>query len=454
MSKIVEVGIAIGLFLIPSAALAGNYQTCIQVEVDTVDSGHDILYGPDAGLSEDHWTSCDSGCNVIARGVRFKVAKGSWSATYDSDPSTGCFNWSHADTSGFTITVYGYATNSESTFVRIHDGDYDTTSTYPGATYSTVLTNVTPTNGGSNTYYIGDYVPRWTTFASAAFGIYRYPYENTDKEIHVAFDHRGGLDCGDGDPNDICCTSSSVYGAGAVTSGRHYFFIGDNDGVDCASTASTRKFVVTHELGHSLLRLHSNVNGAEPYVNGTHLESAPDACGVGPAGSYTMRSNEWNSVGFKEGFAHFIAARIWNERSQSGAFTWNSAGVEATHDLERYGLGAGNSSGGRLENECCTSGCSASWPSAGTNEDWLRFYWDFYNNNYDPNCPYVPDSIDMLNLYDAVRTNGNLDCDAYFQALEAEVGGIGLETCLSGTAFDFYADLNGINHPLPAISGC
>lgn len=436
MSRIIEVGIAIGAFLIPSVALAGNYQTCIQVEVDTVDSGYDIPSGPDAGLSEDHWTSCDSGCNVIARGVRFKVTNGSWSQTFDTDPLTGCADWTHSATSGFTITVYGYATNSEDTFVRIHDGAYNDASAYPGATYSTVLPNITPTHGGSNTYYVGDFVPRWTTFASLAFGIMRYPYSNVDKEVHVAFDQRSN------------CTSSSLIGTSSLSLGRAYAYVADPD-ADCFNNHSSRKFVATHELGHTLLRLSTGLNGAEPNFLDTHNEDGlanPDSCGTGGAGSYTMSSKEWNSMGFKEGFAHFIAARIWNERSQSGAFTWTNG----TQDLERYGGGAGTGTGGRLQNECCTSGCTTSWANAGTNEDWLRFYWDFYNND-SVSCPYYPDSIDMLNLYEQVRTNGNLTFNNYFAQLATAATQIGLngepaDDCLSTDRFDYYAGLNGIDN--------
>jgi hypothetical protein len=35
-----------------------------------------------------------------------------------------------------------------------------------------------------------------------------------------------------------------------------------------------------------------------------------------------MRSKDYNNIGFREGFAHFIAARTWSNKASEAAFKW------------------------------------------------------------------------------------------------------------------------------------
>jgi hypothetical protein len=146
--------------------------------------------------------------------------------------------------------------------------------------------------------------------------------------------------------------------------------------------------------------------------------------------------------GFREGFAHFIAARIWNDKSAEGAFRWLEG---TTYDLERWDFGAGTASGGRLENTCCVgAGCTASWDNAGTNEDWLHFLWDFYTN-VSETCPQQPDASDLLDIYKKTRLNGGLTSSNYFSKMKTAAGQIGLPACLVDR-FDAYATFNGIDN--------
>ena len=176
----------------------------------------------------------------------------------------------------------------------------------------------------------------------------------------------------------------------------------------------------------------------------------PNSCGTlndtedGP--SYAISTKEWNSLGFREGFAHFIAAKIFNTKDSEGTFIW----FAGAHDLERYNSGASNNAGGRLENQCCVgAGCAASWDSAGTNEDWMRFFWDFYTNTSD-SCSAQPSKTDMLRLYRQTRLNGGLTSTNYFDKMRAAAADEDLEDdmdeCLRTTRFDFYAAHNGIDH--------
>lgn len=428
--------------LTPTVALmaANSYTTCIKFEIRTVDSDVPIPSGGNAGGTEDHYLGADNDISVKARGVRVKLSRAGWEQTYDAD-NEGCFNWSHASSSGFTLRVYGYATDDNGNYVRIHDAPSSFTS-YPGATYSAVINNVAPTPNGTNTYEVGNYDSKWTAMAALAFGLYRYHDGISNKAFHVGIDNTKS----DG--------ASAHFGPNgesnaAITSGRHYLRLGNgnvNSDGDPSTPSTKFKFIVTHELGHAIAAIYYGdhddaVNGGEPNVNLSHF-MLPDACydaGVG-TGSYSIATKEWSAVGFREGFAHFISARIWNDKDTEGAFAW----FAGAHDLERYNQGANNNAGGRLENVCCVGGnCAEPWAGAGTNEDWLRFFWDWYTTT---GCDTEVTRLDMLKLYRQTRLNGGLVKDNYFSKMRAAAADLNLSTCLKSEYFDFYAAHNGIDN--------
>ena len=424
-------------------ASGNNYRTCVKFQIRTVDSSLGIPDGPNAGGTEDHYVTANNDISVIARGVRVKVSRGGWSQTFDSEPSTGCFNWSHNGANGFSLRVYGYATDSADNYVRIHTAPNDFSS-YPGQTYSILLTDVSPTPGGVNTYHVGSYNSKWTAMASLAFGLYRYHDGLSGKAFHVGID------------NSTPGGSSAHYlqSNQSITNGRHYIKIGNatvNSNGDPATPQTKYKFIVTHELGHAIAALYYGAHddaddGSEPNVSLSHNVN-PNACGTldDPANDdfgYSIDSKEWNSVGFREGFAHFVAAKIWNNKETEGTFSW----FADPHDLERYNYGAGGNSGGRLENQCCVgAGCANSWAGAGTNGDWLRFFWDWYTNVSDT-CPDRPTKLDMLKLYRQTRLNGGLTNNNYFSKMQAAAGDLNLSDCLKTSRFNYYAAYNGIDN--------
>lgn len=411
-----------------------NYCTCIRFLIQTVDSSIGIPNGPNAGGTEDYYQGANNGVPVIARGIAVRMSRGSWSQTYNADPTTGCFNWSHSETGLFNMRVYGYSTDSDKNYVRIHDDPADF-SIYPGNTYK-MDWFIMPTPGGVNTYDTGSYDSKWTAMAALAFGLYRYHDGLSYKAFHAGID------------NTQAAGGSAHFGESNshITEGRHYLRLGNFGFI---STPSTRyKFIVTHELGHAIAALyygsHEDADdGGEPSVNLSN-NSTPNSCGTGDGDgpSYSISTKEWNSVGFREGFAHFISAKIWNTKDSEGAFIW----FAQAHDLERYNFGASNNSGGRLENQCCVNDCADSWEGAGTNEDWVRFLWDWYTNASD-SCSAQPNKLDMLKLYRQTRLNGGLAKDNYFEKMQAAANDLThLSSCLRTSRFDSYAAHNGIDN--------
>ena len=443
--SIIGYAVCVVVLLGSGLAMGADYQSCFKWQIQTADSNRGIAAGPDTGLTEDWYRSCDQGCSVRARGVRVRISRGSWARTFDAHPVSGCVNWSHSASSGFTIRVYGYATDAAGNFVRIHNSP-DSFQPFPGQTYSILLTGVTPTPGGSNRYTVGSNVSRWTAMAALGFGLYRYHYGLEGRALHVGL----SPNCGGNSAHFGTFNNGAFSSNAAITSGRHYLRLGD---CQTGNPGTRRKFTVAHELGHAIAALyygqHSNaVDSTEPGVSSSHSVN-PDACSIN--GAYSIGSKEWNSIAFRESWAHFIAARIWNNKNRRGTFTWFGSPT----DLERYGpslptASGANAWGGRLENFCCVpsaaNNCAQSWRNAGTIGDWLRFLWDLYTSQ-DPNedCSVQPNARQMLDIYSQTRRNGGLGPQNYEDRMYDAFIDLGVPTCLADV-YLYYQVRNGADH--------
>jgi hypothetical protein len=411
-----------------------TYRTCVQFRSQTLDSGIPIANGPNIGGLEDYRANWNDGLDVPAYGVRVKLKLGDWEQTFDTEPSTGCFNWLHVGQGPYLMTVYAYATNAMNTFARVHNAP-DDFSPYPGKTYR-LTTYYKPVLGQTTNVAVGSYDSEWTTMATLAFSLLRLNIGSGNKEFHVAMD------------NVEKSWSSAHWGESNqfITEGRHYVKI-DNYDAESSKLQSQRKFLVGHELGHAFAALfygsHPDaVNGWEPGGSDLHsVTPSDDSCGMGE--SYSIRTKEWNSLGFREGFAHFVSAIVWNNHHREGSFHW----LGSHHDLERYSDGVGTNSGGRLENVCCVGAnpCVESWKNATTIEDWMLFFWDWYTND-ETRCSVHPTRTDMMRLYRDTRLQPGLNDTNYFSAMQTAVQGMNVAPCLKGWAFDFHASWNGIHH--------
>ena len=143
-----------------------------------------------------------------------------------------------------------------------------------------------------------------------------------------------------------------------------------------------RKFVVIHEYGHKILSM------ASSYKND---------CSYGGSG-HSMKSIEYASCAAMEGWAHFVAADVWNEghsgQNPGAAFVyWDSSST--VYDVEIGG-----------DQQYCYSQFLSAWKAlcdwVGTELDWMRHWWDFHTNNL-PNDPgFRPAHSWMFDLVDDV----------------------------------------------------
>jgi hypothetical protein len=417
-----------------SPALAATFQVCVRADIQTTDSGSTAN-----GITEDKWIGADASDEylVTGRGFRVRVRQGAWVANFDSDPETGCFSFVRNSASGFDVRVYGFATDGAGNRVRIHDGQTDTSSGYPGATYSALWTGQTLSATGPNYYILdGRASDRWTAMAAGAYALYRYHDGNSGKTLSIGFD--------EGDCND----SGSIHGNAESyieSDDAHLVRIGR-----CASTSSDarEKMIVTHELGHAMLRLYYGYDGDDqprsqtyqPPIDGSiSVAGPPQGSDCWNVASYDMNSLERNSQAFKEAFADFYSAKVWNLKESRGTYTYRGT----AYDLEMWDNVGGTNTWGGFTSNWCGSGANG----VTTKGDMLRFLWDFYTL---AGCAAQPNRLDMFKVYRAVRENDrtgayDLSTTNYDLALEYAIENSvpSLSGCEQG-GFDAYAAWNGV----------
>jgi hypothetical protein len=365
------------VFLAPALVRAASSSICITADILTDDSGRLIN-----GSAEDVWPFGDavSTDGYMLPGVRIELKKnngvGAGIGVFDTGATTGCVTVTNAFAGPYQVIVYGYATDSSGNHVRIHDAGTTTSTNYPGNTYSYGFINITL--GAPMTLKLDATADeRWTTFAAAAHTLYRFHDGLSGKTFSIGFD------------TNSSCASSSTYGSPSsnsyIQSGAGYSLIAI---ARCPTTNQTKsKFLVAHEVGHAIGRQYYGYNGNDASDD----TFAAASCTQNPG--YAMTSAEFDAIGFKEGYAHFVSARVWNDQDTYGVFTW----FGTAFDLAK-GPNA-DAAGGWIGNMCAldddTNGVS-------TNYDWLRFYWDFYTQTA---CTTTPTKLQMQKIYKWTRDN-------------------------------------------------
>jgi hypothetical protein len=181
-------------------------------------------------------------------------------------------------------------------------------------------------------------------------------------------------------------------------------------------------FAIAHEVGHWF---HNNWVGQQ--VGGYYEYVARDAdCKWGEPGAYAhgLRSAEYGRAAIVEGFAHFIAAWVFDDPNLPDAlfkYYKSLADVPGYEDLEADGgrvslLGGtcpypGHAScplGGPsawVENQCDTEGTppvARDWEmpfQVGSEIDWMRFFWQFVSDEIVDSEMSDPELTDLFDIH-------------------------------------------------------
>jgi hypothetical protein len=142
-------------------------------------------------------------------------------------------------------------------------------------------------------------------------------------------------------------------------------FISDKD-----SFGDRNKYVMAHEMGHlvgAMADEHRRMGGADSTADDS-VTSALSTCADGSG--HHMESEEWENSAVSEGWAHFYAAVMWNDRSTTDCdfLQWNpTRATIACTDLENF-----------VVDECYTGSSPSLY--TGNEGQYLAFWWHLYTD--------------------------------------------------------------------------
>ena len=424
----------------PGSIADGSYGVCVRWEAAPTDSGKTVKTAGGTTITEDYWSQPPGGGGgggggggfqapampftvVAARGVRAAVLAGGaivfngW-----ADPATGCFSFKSAAVPPFTLVVWTGSKNANENVVKAVDANNNMFAYFEA---------ITPAPNTFKYFATGDGAPRATMAAIGGFAAYRADYGLTDKEMRLK-------ECSACGAKGANC-SSAHFGIGPYTFAQGISTVtittgapanaADGSGACTTSDHRLRKFIVTHEMGHSWLLLAIAQNSIEPNIPSDLVDPDETFC-TPTAGGYSIDTLEWNSIGAREGIAHFYATEVFNDHdSPNAVFTWFGVPLEVE-------AAAPNFEGGRLWNDCSTtSKCGKA-----TVRDWMKHWWDWHT----PFVPGKPNMVRMRDVYRQTILDGGLEQDTYYlrmrEALDAAV-----PVKQQRQEWDFYAHFNGID---------
>ena len=207
------------------------------------------------------------------------------------------------------------------------------------------------------------------------------------------------------------------------------------------------RFTIAHELGHQYMDLANEalINSASYSETGC-ISNCPETCKSGntfAGGTYAdchhkLTSNEYMTAAMTEGWAHYVAALIWNTTANCYFPEFDSsingyAAVNCRYGTPGYPI---NYIRYKCEPSCTTPG-SAACLNHGVPLDWLRTFW---RTNRTQNCGGTIPA--WLDVFANPGIGANLNACNAFERLDLRVAGTPFEACWTSAA-----DNNGINRP-------
>lgn len=354
ISKVVPLLVSALAFLAGASEAEAAVSFCFQHDASYVDSGEERATPCSTTNScEDIWTTDQP---RALRGGLARIRKGGttrWFYTEDIGASAGCtpsYTPAGGDVGFYTITLYAQGW-VDGELVRVSD-DAGLVAAASFSTFRSGSGQIVRTISPS-----GPTFDEFNVYAAAAEAAARIPGD-------VGFDIRVGPGGCEGNNN------------GCYSRDERRIYLDTDFGHE------VEKFYAAHEMGHAVML---NAVGHDAASNCSFRSAGPSCTSTG---SHAMTSMEHSSCALVEGFAHFYSAAVWNERSGGNCWFPYWAPANTPVDCER---GSGIFPLRYMENQC-----TSSFVGKGTELDWMRALWDYYEDPNTAGRPSFPDILDFL----------------------------------------------------------
>jgi hypothetical protein len=335
---IAVLGVLVSL-VFPSKASAASIKFCFRTNGTFTDNNYAL---PD-GTKEDFWQA-DSPREM--RGAKMVIQIGN--TTYfngnlgdgvgTGDPGAGCTNVMNVPNANSTYSFYQYSSGGK---IDAANGQHTLNGKHKnlsGTSNDVNIITVWSHTGGEGTFSVellgGTNQDRtWRALAASAWALVRTGRWTSAGTLNVTYDE----------------------GAEGVFVGKW-----NSNGIFLSPSATGRKFVIAHEVGHFIANRHA-------YATGGNCSLADSQCPSGGGAVHSFTSKEIQSCAFTEGLANALSAVTWNSREQSDC-VYRSGGFSTTFDCE----GSQTHPLRYMEVECNNT----SHTNRGVELDWLRQFWD------------------------------------------------------------------------------
>jgi hypothetical protein len=183
-------------------------------------------------------------------------------------------------------------------------------------------------------------------------------------------------------PTDTCARSAD-----------HEVYIGSYS--DTQPSDAMSKFVVAHELGHVLERKNFSTLGSD-YAAGDDPSESLCRCDhvTNSNQTHCLQSRELYGTGYMEGFAHFFATQLYNERDGVGCtFVYYKQFKHATLGVIQPPMAMNCGFAYGYRDHQCTPPAQGGAHTA-VELDFLRFLWNLHSAG--PNRLSLPEMIDIF----------------------------------------------------------
>ncbi len=371
-----------------------NHTFCMLYHASTVDSG----VGEDYYNSTNWWR---------ARGARVRVRAFYWPfpTIYEgyANEHTGCFSF-QSDIKQFFVDLYAETRIGQNGNITVRALPSTGETEVP---HWTILSS--PNLTGGTRYFYGPASSVSNLIAIGNFALYWFDRHAGNR---IATNHTVTL------YNQACPSipNNSCNGFG----GQLYIHPNSNQ----------RKFLIAHEVGHQMYFMHRNDGSFGSFNCGENIGGSACTYSTGASDNeHSLHSKEWQSCALSEGFAHFVAADVFNNHAQTGAhFHYYKDGYPASVNVENGPTGG--------DTAFMEANCSGSDTGYGVELDWMRALWDYHTNSGSkPNHASIMSQIESAHNHHAF-SHGS----AYFRLWDAA------DQAGFGNRWQDMSEHNGIDH--------